>query len=122
MVVKRRRKRKGGFLVGTLVGVLAGIAGGTALLRRAATQNDEIEVEVGVETVSTTARTAVDTAQQAPAAARQRAQGALDTLKARWRDAVAEGKVAAAEREAELAEQYARETKRIGTAGGEGGI
>jgi hypothetical protein len=113
MVVQRRRKRKGGFLFGTVVGLAAGLAGGTALLRRVATQNDDIEVTVEVDAAAEREAGLVQAAQQAPAAARERAQGSVEALKRRWREAVAEGKVAAAEREAELERQYARETKRI---------
>jgi hypothetical protein len=113
MVVQRRRKRKGGFLAGSVVGLVAGLAGGTALLRRAAMQNDEIQVTVEEGSVSETAAGVAQAAQQAPAAVRQHAQSSLDLLKQRWHEAVAEGKVAAAEREAELEEQYARDTQRI---------
>jgi hypothetical protein len=113
MVVQRRRQRKGGFLVGTIVGIVAGLAGGTALLRRAATQNDEIQVTVAEDSSSEVAGGVAQVAQQAPAAVRERAQSSLELLKQRWQEAMAEGKVAAAEREAELEEQYARETKRI---------
>jgi hypothetical protein len=113
MVVQRRRKRKGGFLVGSAVGLVAGLAGGTALLRRAAMQNVEIQVTVEEGSVSETAVDVARVAQQAPIAVRQRARSSLDVLKQRWQEAVAEGKVAAAEREAELEEQYAQDTKRI---------
>ena len=113
MVVQRRRKRKGGFLVGTVVGLAAGVAGGTALLRQLAAQNEDLEITVESDSVTERVAGVAQAAQQAPAAARQRAQSSLDTLKRRWREAVAEGKVAAAEREAELERQYAQETKRI---------
>ena len=113
MVVQRRRKRKGGFLLGSVVGVAAGLAGGTALLRRVAAQNEDVEVRVEADSLSERASGVAPAAQQAPAAARQRVQGTLDALKQRWHQAVAEGKIAAAEREAELERQYARETKRV---------
>ena len=113
MVVQRRRKKKGGFLFGTVVGVAAGVAGGTALLRRAAAQNEEIEVTVEVDSATERDAGVLQTAQHVPTAARQRALSSLDALKRRWREAVAEGKAAAAEREAELEQQYARETKRV---------
>src|SRR5215208_5405422 len=113
MVVKRRRKKKGGFLLGTIVGVAPGVAGGTALLRRAAATDDEIEVRVEGERVAETARAVAGTAQQAPAAARRRAQGGLDQLRERWQHAVSEGRRAARDRERELKAQYAAETKRV---------
>ena len=111
LIQERRRKGKGGFLLGTLVGVAGGVAGGTALLKRSGSA-DSVAAAVPAPVADATGQ-AVNVAQRAPSAAAERARGGLDALKERWREAVAEGKVAAAERERELREQFERDTKRI---------
>ena len=111
-VVHRRRRGKGGFLLGTLAGIAAGAAGGTVLLKRAGGPPEEVSAIVPAPVSEATGQ-ALEVAQRAPAAAATRARGGLEAIKARWREALAEGKVAAAERERELQELYERDTKRI---------
>jgi L-aminopeptidase/D-esterase-like protein len=110
-MVRRRQKRKGGFLLGTVVGVAAGFAGGTALLRRAATSEETIEV-IG-EQPDGAATAFVETVRETPATVTDQVQAIVDSIKARWNAAVAEGKVAAAEKERELQARLAFETKRV---------
>lgn len=110
-IVRRKRKPKGGFLVGAVMGVAAGVAGGMALLRRAAAQ-DHGEATVAPP-VTGAAEQAVHRVASVQAEGTARARGTLDALKERWRVAVQEGRVAAKERERELEAQYAFETKRI---------
>ena len=111
LVQERRRKGKGGFLLGTIVGIAGGVAGGTVLLKRSGS-GDGVSTVVPAPVASATGQ-AVEAAQRAPVAAAERARGGLDALKERWREAIAEGKVAAAQRERELREQFERDTKRI---------
>jgi hypothetical protein len=96
-------KTRGGvtILAGLAAGVAAGVALGSALLQRA----DRAPATPG-------RRPAATPPGQAGVAARpavRRPPGLLDQLRARLTEAIEEGKVAAAEREAELEEQLARE-------------
>lgn len=85
---RRKPKGRGGFIVGMLAGVAAGVGAGSALLKR---------MEASADT------------ERPPGGS---PPNPVDQLKRRFRDALAEGRVAAAEREAELEEQLARERKR----------
>ena len=109
-VVRRRRKRKGGFLFGTVLGAAVGVAGGMAYLKRPASSD---ETPRAAAPLADAAGTATETAQRAQAQVTQRATGALDALKERWNLAMQEGKAAADARRRELEAQYAEETKRV---------
>ena len=109
-VVRRRRKRKGGFLIGTMLGAVAGGVGGTVFLKRSAPSD---ETPVVPAPLTDAAGAATETAQRAQAQVTQRATGALDALKERWNQAMQEGKAAAEARRRELEAQYAEETKRV---------
>jgi hypothetical protein len=54
-----------------------------------------------------------ETAAEGTRAVAAPAQGLMDQLKARWREAVTEGRVASAEKEAEMRRKYLEYTKRI---------
>lgn len=110
-MVRRKQKRKGGLLVGTLVGVAAGFVGGTALLRRAATSEETIEV-IGVQPDGAT-EAFVETVRQAPASTSDQLRSVVESIQARWREAIAQGKLAAADKERELETRLAFETKRV---------
>lgn len=110
-MIRRKQKRKGGFLVGTLVGIAAGFAGGTALLRSAATSEETIEV-IG-EQPDGAAEVFVERIRETPASTQDQLRSMVDTIRARWRLAMAEGKVAAADTERELEARLAFETKRV---------
>lgn len=110
-MVRRKRKRKGGFLVGTLIGIAAGFAGGTALLRRAAESEETIEV-IGAQPDGP-AEAFVGTVKTAPASASDQVHALVESIKVRWREAITEGKAAAADKERELETRLAFETKRV---------
>jgi hypothetical protein len=116
-MVRRKQKRKGGLLVGTLVGVAAGFVGGTALLRRAATSEATIEA-IGVQPDGVT-EAFVETVREAPASTSDQLRTLVDSIKARWNQALAEGRVAAADKERELETRLAFETKRVPAMEGE---
>jgi hypothetical protein len=116
MVMRRDEQRGGGFLLGTLIGVAAGVAGGLALLRQgraSATMvefRDELVAEDGGETEVATFAATREPPQPGPA---ERVRTLLDTVQARWNEAVAEGKAAAVDRRRELQAQLAADTKRL---------
>ena len=119
---RSKRKGKGGFLLGTVAGVAAGAVGGTVLLGRSAASEEQRPADgasprdaeahgadhAGGE-LPTSAGTALESVKAAPAAASGAVRSALDAVKARWQEAIAEGKAAAAERETELRQQYERD-------------
>ena len=107
--IEQRGKRKGGFLPGMLMGVVAGAVGGTVLLRRAAEADEGHTATAGSQNVAESAETTLRTVRQAPATVTDQVRDALNRLKYRWRQAMTEGKAAAAKREAELLEQLAND-------------
>jgi len=111
-MVRRREKGKGSFLLGAVIGAVAGFAGIRALLAGSGAREETFSLDVeatedGVEAVETFR------SRPAPTPAAQLFRSAMDSLKARWREAMSEGRTAAAERERELEAQYAAETKRM---------
>lgn len=79
-----------GFVAGVVAGIIAGLVGGTALLRRSSEPaTDRVGFVPGVPGPSK--------------------PGPIEAIAKRLQDAIDEGRVAAAEREADLQEQLARE-------------
>jgi hypothetical protein len=110
-MLRRRHDRNGKFLVGALIGIAAGFVGGTALLRSAATSNESIEV-IG-EQVDSTTEAFVETVRESKSTTTDQLRIMLDAITSRWRQAMAEGKAAAADRERELETRLAFESKRV---------
>jgi hypothetical protein len=116
-MVRRRQKRKGGFLVGTLVGLAAGFIGGTALLRSAATSEETIDV-IGEQPDGMT-EVFVEQVRETPASTQDQLRTMVNTIRSRWRAAMTEGKAAAADRERELEARLAFERKQVPAMEGE---
>jgi hypothetical protein len=114
--MRRQDKQRGGFLLGTLIGVVAGVAGGLTLLRQGRASEslvefrDEVIADDGGETEVVEFAAVQSSTQPGPA---ERLRAVIDTLQARWNEAISEGRRAAADRRRELQAQLSGETKRL---------
>ena len=108
--MRRRQKRRGGFLAGMIAGVAAGVAGGMWLLR---SQGEEIEIVAGDERRITAPVSTAPPVRRPLTLAAQPPTSLMDQLQQRWELAVREGRKAAAARRLELERELARNRKEV---------